>query len=193
MSKKLRLASGIAAAALAIVALTAPASADGVKVGVLSCHVSSGWGFIFGSSKDLRCNYAPVRGFGERYVGTVNKFGVDIGYTSGGVLIWNVIAPTNGLKRGALSGSYGGASASATAGVGVGANVLVGGFGRSISLQPLSVEGNTGLNVAAGIGAITLHFVSREMPPPPMPPMPPPRPPGNPDDQIPAPPPRPPG
>jgi hypothetical protein len=183
MSMKLRFASGAAAAVLAVVALAAPASADGVKVGVLTCHVSSGWGFIFGSSKDLRCNYAPVKGFGERYVGTVNKFGVDIGYTSGGVLIWNVIAPTTGMKRGALAGGYGGATASATAGVGVGANVLVGGFGRSIALQPLSVEGNTGLNVAAGIGAITLHFVSREAgpmggPPPPEMPPPPPRPPG---------------
>jgi hypothetical protein len=188
MSKRLRFASGVAAAALAVVSLTAPASADGVKVGVLTCHVSSGWGFIFGSSKDLRCMFAPVQGYSERYVGTVNKFGVDIGYTSGGVLIWNVLAPSTGMKRGALAGGYGGATASATAGVGVGANVLVGGFERSIALQPLSVEGNTGLNVAAGIGAITLHFVARDRmigpPPPPspdqppVPPPPPPRPPG---------------
>ncbi len=164
MTGKLRFATATAAAALALAAMTfgAPAQADGVKVGVLNCHVSSGWGFIFGSSKDLRCNFSPNKGEGERYRGTVSKFGVDIGYTSGGVLIWDVIAPQSGIKRGALTGDYAGASASATAGVGVGANVLVGGFDRSVTLQPISVEGNTGLNIAAGIGAIGLHYVAPE-------------------------------
>jgi len=155
-------AAGGAAAVAAILALSSPASAAGVKVGVLTCHVSSGWGFIFGSSKDLRCNFSNGHAYGERYVGSVSKFGVDIGYTGGGVLIWDVIAPTTSIRRGALQGGYGGATASATAGVGVGANVLIGGFDRSITLQPVSIEGNTGLNVAAGIGEITLHFVAPE-------------------------------
>ena len=169
MSRKYQAATGAVAVA-ALLALANPAAAAGVKVGVLSCHVSSGWGFIFGSSKDLHCNFSPsARGAGERYVGTVSKFGVDVGYTSGGVLVWDVIAPTSTLKRGALAGAYAGASASATVGVGAGANVLVGGFNRSITLQPLSIEGNTGLNVAAGIGEITLHYEAPEMmmaPPP---------------------------
>jgi hypothetical protein len=165
MSRKLLAAGGSAAVIAALLALGSPADAAGVKVGVLTCHVSSGWGFIFGSSKDLRCNFSPSRGYGERYVGTVSKFGVDVGYTAGGVLVWDVIAPTTSLKRGALAGGYAGATASATAGVGVGANVLVGGFDRSVTLQPVSIEGNTGLNVAAGIGAITLHFEAPEPPP----------------------------
>jgi hypothetical protein len=165
MSRKLLAAGGSAAVIAALLALGSPADAAGVKVGVLTCHVSSGWGFIFGSSKDLRCNFSPSHGYGERYVGTVSKFGVDVGYTAGGVLVWDVIAPTTSLKRGALAGGYGGATASATAGVGVGANVLVGGFDRSVTLQPVSIEGNTGLNVAAGIGAITLHFEAPEPPP----------------------------
>ncbi|HEX4080513.1 MAG TPA: DUF992 domain-containing protein [Rhizomicrobium sp.] len=161
-------AAGGAAALAAVLAVTSPADAAGVKVGVLTCHVSSGWGFIFGSSKDLRCNFAGNR-FGERYVGSINKFGVDIGYTAGGVLVWDVFAPTSGMRRGALSGSYAGATASATVGLGVGANALVGGSDRSIALQPLSIEGNSGLNVAAGIGSITLHYVGPEGPmgPPP--------------------------
>lgn len=169
MSRKLQAVSGAAAVA-AILALANPAGAAGVKVGVLNCHVSSGWGFVFGSSKDLHCNFSPsARGMGERYVGTVSKFGVDVGYTSGGVLVWDVIAPTSSYKRGALAGAYAGASASATVGVGAGANVLVGGFNRSITLQPVSIEGNTGLNVAAGIGEITLHYEAPEGPmgPPP--------------------------
>lgn len=162
MISKLRFTTAAAVVALAVATLGAPAQADGVKVGVLNCHVSSGWGFIFGSSKDLLCNFSPSRGDGERYRGTVSKFGVDIGYTGGGVLIWDVIAPQSGIKRGALTGDYAGASASATAGVGVGANVLVGGFDRSVTLQPISLEGNQGLNIAAGIGAISLHYVASE-------------------------------
>ena len=160
MTRMSRFAIGAAATILAAVAFGVPAQADGVKVGTLSCQVSSGWGFIFGSSKDLRCYFSPGRAWGERYVGRVSKFGVDIGYTSGGVLVWGVFAPTSGVPRGALSGDYVGATASATAGIGVGANALIGGFHRSITLQPLSVEGNSGLNVAAGIGAISLRSVS---------------------------------
>lgn len=176
MLRKFHAASGAAAVA-ALLAVANPASAAGVKVGVLSCHVSSGWGFIFGSSKDLHCNFSPsARGYGERYVGSVSKFGVDVGYTSGGVLVWDVIAPTSSMRRGALAGAYAGVSGSATVGVGAGANILVGGFNRSITLQPVSIEGNTGLNVAAGIGEITLHFEAPEMmgPPPGEPPPPPP-------------------
>jgi len=177
MNRKIYAAGGAAAVA-ALLALANPAAAAGVKVGVLSCHVSSGWGFIFGSSKDLHCNFSPSgRGYGERYVGSVSKFGVDVGYTSGGILVWDVIAPTTTIKRGALAGAYAGVTGSATVGIGAGANVLVGGFNRSITLQPVSIEGNTGLNVAAGIGEITLHFEAPEViepapgePPPPPPP-----------------------
>jgi hypothetical protein len=147
---------------LSIVAATAltfagSAQADGVKAGVLTCHESSGWGFIFGSSKDLRCVYSAGQGVHEHYSGTVSKFGVDLGYTSSGVIIWDVFAPHSGVSSGALSGEYAGAQASAAVGAGVGANVLVGGLDRSITLQPVSIEGETGLNVAAGIGAIKLH------------------------------------
>lgn len=150
----------LAAMALAGAAFlfAAPANAA-VKAGMLTCHVSSGWGFIFGSSKDLRCLFQPPEGAVEHYRGTINKFGVDIGYTQAGVIAWGVFAPSSSVHPGALSGHYVGASAQATAGIGLGANALVGGFRHSIMLQPLSIEGSTGLNVAAGIGSITLHYV----------------------------------
>jgi hypothetical protein len=157
MSKKFSVAAGAAMIAASL-AFAAPASADGVKIGTLACHVASGWGFVFGSSKDMRCNFASANGMGEHYVGTISKFGVDIGYTSSAVIIWEVFAPTAGAKRGALQGGYAGATASATAGVGAGVNVLVGGLDRSITLQPVSIEGSTGLNVAAGIGAMSLKY-----------------------------------
>jgi hypothetical protein len=157
MSKFLRMTLG-AAALSAVCASALPAEAAGVKVGILTCNVDSGWGFILGSSKDLRCNYVPNKGFGEHYDGSITKIGVDIGYTKGGVLIWDVIAPSSDMRPGALEGGYGGVSAQATVGVGGGANVLIGGLDKSIALQPISIEGNTGLNVAAGIGAISLKF-----------------------------------
>jgi hypothetical protein len=158
MQKKFRLMMG--AAVLAVGALALAGSADaaphGVKVGSLTCNVASGWGFIFGSSKDLHCTFRPNSHTSEHYVGTISKFGVDIGYTEGGVLVWGVFAPASDVRAGALAGDYAGATASATVGVGLGANVLIGGLDKSIALQPLSVEGNRGLNVAAGVGAISL-------------------------------------
>jgi hypothetical protein len=160
MINKYRLLAGAAVAAAALTfAGAADAAPHGVKVGTLACHVSSGWGFIFGSSKDLHCDYHPTHPGDERYVGTISKFGVDLGYTSGGEMIWEVFAPSSDVRPGSLQGDYAGATASATVGAGVGANVLVGGLDKSIALQPLSIEGNTGLNVAAGIGAISLKAV----------------------------------
>jgi hypothetical protein len=153
MSKKFRLL--MSAAALVALAGSAQA-ASGVKVGTLTCNVASGWGFVFGSSKDLHCNFRPNNHMGEHYTGSISKFGVDIGYTEGGVLVWGVFAPSSDVRPGVLQGDYAGATASATVGVGLGANVLIGGLDKSIALQPLSVEGNKGLNVAAGIGAISL-------------------------------------
>jgi hypothetical protein len=136
------------------VAINAPAHAQGVTAGVLTCNVSSGWGFVFGSSRSLHCVYSTT---GEHYSGRINKFGVDIGYTQGGVVVWTVIAPTKDLARGALAGHYGGATAGATVGIGLGANALIGGSHNTIALQPLSIEGNQGLNVAAGIADVTLR------------------------------------
>ena len=131
----------------------------GIKVGFLKCNVASGFGFIFGSSKNLKCIFAPdTTGQPERYTGAIKKFGIDIGYTQSGVILWAVFAPTSNLDAGALQGGYIGATAEVTAVIGLGANVLVGG-GNSIALQPVSISGQQGLNVAAGIGSVTLNWV----------------------------------
>jgi Protein of unknown function (DUF992) len=135
-----------------------PARAQGLQVGVLTCNVASGFGFVFGSSRAVNCTFSPSGGPPQHYTGAINKFGVDIGYLQGGVIVWTVVAPTANLAPGSLSGTYAGVSGSATVGVGVGANVLVGGSGNSIALQPVSIEGTTGLNVAAGIAEMTLSF-----------------------------------
>ena len=138
----------------------APASGGGaaVRSGYLTCHVASGWGWIFGSSRKLQCAYALQPGYTEYYTGSITKLGADIGYLQSGVILWAVLAPTTNLGQGALTGHYGGATASAAVGVGAGANVLVGGFNSSVALQPVSIEGQNGLNVAAGVVEMTLVF-----------------------------------
>ena len=146
---------GVSVAALSTAAL-AQAGKSGVNVGSLQCRVSGGMGFVFGSSKAIDCLLARTDGVGERYVGTINKYGIDIGFTKEAQMVWLVFAPGS-VARGALAGDYGGATASATVGLGVGANVLLGGSSKQITLQPVSVEGSTGLNVAAGIAAVTLR------------------------------------
>ena len=150
----------VAAATAASLLFVAQAQADdsGVKVGVLTCDVSSGWGLVFGSSKDLKCTFAGGGNTTENYSGTINKYGVDIGYSHAGVMAWAVFAPSSTLAPGSLTGSYGGATAGGSVGVGANANALVGGSDKHISLQPISIEGVVGLNVAAGVAAITLNY-----------------------------------
>ena len=152
---------GVTLSALSLItgglALGTPAQAD-VRVGVMTCEVDSGFGYVLGSSRDVHCTFVPAAGLAEHYAGTIAKFGVDIGYVQNAVIVWTVVAPTVAPPPGSLTGSYGGATASATVGVGVGANVLVGGSNTTISLQPVSVEGGTGLNVAGGFAALSLNF-----------------------------------
>ncbi|HYD06299.1 MAG TPA: DUF992 domain-containing protein [Reyranella sp.] len=144
------------ATAIAATSTATMAQGSGVNVGSLQCRVSGGMGFVFGSSKDMECLLVRPDGSGERYVGTINKYGVDIGFTKEAQMVWLVFAP-GAVARGALAGDYGGATASATVGAGVGANVLLGGSNKQITLQPVSVEGSAGLNVAAGVAAVTLR------------------------------------
>jgi outer membrane protein OmpA-like peptidoglycan-associated protein len=154
-----RIALLASAAAIAALAFSpANASPAGVKVGVLTCHVDGGWGYVLGSSKDLFCNYHPDHGVDDYYKGSITKLGVDIGYTRSATIIWDVVAPTSDTRPGALEGDYAGATASATVAVGIGANALLGGFDKSITLQPVSIEGSSGLDIAAGIGALKLRI-----------------------------------
>src|SRR5262245_18347873 len=121
-------------------------------------------GFVFDSSKDLSCLFTRTDGIAERYTGSIKKYGVDIDFTKEAQMVWLVFA-SRIIGPGALSGDYGGATASATVGVGAGANVLLGGSNKQITLQPVSVEGSTGLNLSAGIGAVELKYVPRRCAP----------------------------
>jgi hypothetical protein len=149
----------LAAAILGAVAATtaAPAEAAYVKAGVLTCSVGPSIGLIFTQRKDMSCTFSPSSGRTENYVGSLRKWGLAIGATGQGVIVWAVLSGVNGVPpRGALAGEYGGASAEASLVIGAGANVLLGGSNRSFALQPLSVQGQIGLNFAIGISDLIL-------------------------------------
>mgnify|MGYP003612375172 CR=1 FL=1 len=127
-----------------------------VRVGTLRCDVAAGTSFIFGSTRDVQCVFTGQGGRSERYTGEISRYGVDVGFTGAAVMLWGVMASTGDVAPGSLAGTFAGVSAAVTAGVGGAANVLVGGSNRGIALQPVSVEGNTGLNIALGVGELKL-------------------------------------
>src|SRR6059058_3960666 len=128
-----------------------------VQVGILECRGAASIGFVVGSVTNLGCVLRAEGMPEDRYVATIRKVGLDLGITQETALAWGVYAPVARLGPGDLSGDYVGAQGSASVGVGLGGNVLVGGSANSIALQPLSVQGQVGLNVAAGLESLELR------------------------------------
>jgi hypothetical protein len=148
----------IGAAALAVVlAATAEAQPRRVQAGTLKCSLSSSVGLVVASQRNVNCLLTSDGAPDEAYTGTLTRIGVDIGVTSGGVVIWSVFTDTN-RYAGMLNGTYTGASAEVSVAAGLGANVLIGGSNHSVALQPVSVQGQVGLDVGAGIGTLELHL-----------------------------------
>jgi len=128
------------------------------QVGMLSCKLNPSIGFIIAGHQTMECRFTQNPPFPpQAYEGALNTVGLDIGFTAGGVLGWAVLAPTTGAPAGALAGEYVGASGDIGLGLGVGANVLIGGSGRTFALQPVSVEGSVSVNVALGVSALKLR------------------------------------
>jgi hypothetical protein len=148
-----------AAALTLVVAFAEPAAAQRVRAGVLTCDISAGMSFIVGSQKSVGCTFAPEPPGPEQvYSGSISKFGLDIGATGGGVMIWAVftdsLAPPG---AGFLAGDYFGASGQVTIAAGLGANVLIGGNNNTVALQPISVSTSVGLNFALGVAELRLR------------------------------------
>ena len=147
-----------AAAGALLTAGTAHAQNAKAVVGTLTCKGSGSVGAIFGSKQTLRCGFDPDGAGSVRpYSGSITRVGIDIGVTGPSTMVWTVLASTNDIPSGALDGNYAGVSADASVGVGVGANALIGGSNDSIVLQPVSVKGQTGLNLAVGVAELSLR------------------------------------
>jgi hypothetical protein len=145
--------------AIPVLAVLAAAPADAQvasQIGLLSCDVSPGIGLILMQKQSMTCTFRRTGGAVERYRGTINEYGLELGGVEKGHLVWAVAAATQGVPAGALSGTYAGVAADVAFGPGVGASALIGGTGRAFSLQPISVEGEVGINIAAGVRTLNL-------------------------------------
>lgn len=152
-------------ALVSIAALVAPAAGQTppawTQIGMLSCKLNPSIGFIIAGHQSMECRFIQSAAYPEQaYMGPLNTVGIDIGISAGGALAWGVFAPTIGAAPGALAGEYVGASGDLGLGIGVGANVLVGGSGRTFALQPLSVEGSIAINVTLGVSGLKLRAVN---------------------------------
>ncbi len=145
------------AAVAALFVFTSSAQAQRARVGTLDCFSPGSVGFIVGSVTDFGCTFRPSNGGpGERYAGRISRLGIDLGFTRSIRLVWAVFAETNYSRR-ALAGNYVGATAGAAIGVGGGANALVGGFRNAFSLQPLSFQGDRGVNLQLTVTDFSLR------------------------------------
>ncbi len=157
----MRLSKMFGIATVALVASFASANAQqGVRVGVLECHGGQNVSFVVGSNATLDCVFQSEGGRAESYVATIHRFGLDLGFTQNTTVSWAAFAPNARVPRGGLAGTYGGVGTNASVGVGFGGNFLLGGNGNAYTLQPVSVQGQTGLNVASGIVNLTLEPVA---------------------------------
>jgi hypothetical protein len=147
----------IAAFTFALSAASALAQPHQIQVGQLTCSLSASVGLVVGSQRNVNCIFRGAPGEPEEaYTGTMTRVGLDVGFTAGGVIVWTVFADSN-RYAGMLAGTYGGPTAEVSVAAGLGANVLVGGSRHTVALQPVSVQGQVGLDIGAGISALELH------------------------------------
>jgi hypothetical protein len=128
------------------------------EAGRLTCRLGPSVGLIIASRQRMTCVFRnAATGRTESYVGRIGRLGLDVGITAGGRMVWAVYARTRQIAPRALVGDYVGASGDIALGFGVGANALVGGSNRTVALQPLSLEGQVGVNLALGVARLILR------------------------------------
>ena len=159
MQRALTIGIGIGIAAIAVAAMTAASQAQAkLEAGTLTCTGKGGVGLILGSKTSYDCRFEPVDGRpAQSYSATVTRVGLDVGVTGKTVMVWSVLSAAQRVTPGMLRGSYVGAAADASVGVGAGAKLLVGGSQRAITLQPLSVQGQGGVNLAVGVAELKIR------------------------------------
>jgi hypothetical protein len=148
--------------AIILTAIMPAAAFAGDRIGALECHLSGSGPSILVENQSVDCVFASDRGGprSDHYIGKLTKIGANLSVNGKGDLLWGVVAATSSHGRGALAGDYAGPEASAKVGVGVGAAALVGGSDKTFSLQPLNVEGGSGIGFTAGVESLSLAYVS---------------------------------
>lgn len=157
-SHHFRTAAALAALAFALpTAAPAQQGAGGIMAaGMLTCDLTGDTNLVILSSERFDCTYRGAGGSTDRYRGQISKLGADLQIKRGQTLKWAVLAPSTLSGPGILSGRYVGGSTEATVVGGVGARALVGGSGSQITLQPISVSGQTGFGASVTLDALRL-------------------------------------
>lgn len=133
--------------------------ASRVEIGTLVCSSDGAIGKVLQSSQTLSCIYKPENknSAADYYNAKIETFGLQLGMTGKTQMTWLVMAASkNAFKPGVLAGRYGGVSAGATVGVGGGINMLGVEAGRGFTLQPVSGQVQSGMNLAVGVTQLTL-------------------------------------
>lgn len=159
--RKIVVSAAILIAMASLFGSSAATAQQRVEAGTLTCRLAPSVGLIIGSRQRMRCEFVAPNGRRENYAGSVTRFGLDLGITVGGIMRWAVLANTRAPGRGFLAGHYVGASGDIALGVGIGANALIGGSRRSTVLQPLSISGQVGINLAVGVAGLRLAYSGR--------------------------------
>ncbi len=132
----------------------------GGRIGALTCKTvpDSGVSLIIHSTENVTCEFKSTSGGVEHYKGETGVgLGFDISYDRNTTMVYAVMSADYKAGDHQLAGKYFGAGGSATAGVGVGAQALIGGGKKNISLQPVAVSSSEGAGLSAGITYLYLE------------------------------------
>lgn len=157
----------VAAASLALPSLAAlsPGAARELP-SQLRCRVAGGFGFFVAGRRAITCTYYRPDDRVEFYTGSSDKIGLDLGPTNAQKLNFTVAGATVD-QPGELDGKFVGAQAGVTVGFGASSEALVGGATGHVALIPFTPSSfyapdATGINVAAGLGLLELHYAGSE-------------------------------
>ena len=132
-------------------------SSSRVYLGALTCNVSGSQGYIIGGTKQLSCVFLDKDGISASYVGSINQFGLDIGYTKAVHSIWRVYALGQVKRADQIGGRYVGETTTiAVGGPQGGGNWLYGGRNKDIAMLAAGVVQDNAYNFATGVQDMTL-------------------------------------
>jgi hypothetical protein len=130
-----------------------------IYIGALTCNIAGGTGYVLGSSKSMECVFLGKDGVSSaQYTGTINKVGIDIGYTKAVHTVWRVYSLGSVQAATALSGTYVGEQGTVAAGGQAGGNWLYGGPNAEIGMIASGIVQEAGYNLAMGIGEMSLKL-----------------------------------
>ena len=126
-------------------------------MGTLTCSLSASIGLVVGSQRNVSCLFRGTSGEpDEPYTGTMTRVGLDVGLTTGSV-IFGRCSRTRTATKGCSPAPIPGRRQKCPLPLVSAPTSSSAGSNRTLALQPLSVQGQIGLDIAAGVGSLDLH------------------------------------